>query len=223
MRLASNRGIAAVYPVPVNHDDAVLFWYLQAPGQRLDRAGLHAALTAQMLKSGFFQHLRTEQQLGYVVSAFYWPLLDVPWVWRCWCSRPRYHSRADLATRRPWRLFLDGKGAEDGVTEEQFERHRTALHLAISAAARTRTCGQSGVLLAVRLPGGSGFRFAREQLAIAARGGCGFRGCGGPAPLGEVVAPGRSDVPLGRDGRIAGALGGSRSPGPPSNRWIKRL
>ena len=37
-----------------------------------------AALAAQVTKSGFFQQLRTEQQLGYVVSSFAWPQLDVP-------------------------------------------------------------------------------------------------------------------------------------------------
>jgi len=70
-------GESLLYPVDIHHEDAVLAWYLQANGNSWeDRAA--AAMTGQLVKSGFFQQLRTEQQLGYVVSAFSWPQLDVP-------------------------------------------------------------------------------------------------------------------------------------------------
>ncbi len=70
-------GESLLYPVDIAHDDAVLAWYLQARDNTWEeRAAM--AMTGQLLESGFFQQLRTEQQLGYLVSAFYWPQLDVP-------------------------------------------------------------------------------------------------------------------------------------------------
>ena len=70
-------GESLLYGVDVPHDDAVVAWYLQGKGNSwADRAA--TLLTGQIMKSGFFQQLRTEQQLGYVVSAFSWPQRDVP-------------------------------------------------------------------------------------------------------------------------------------------------
>ena len=75
LKLAAGESVQ--YAVDVPHDDAVVAWYLQGEGDSWeDRAA--TALTAQIMKSGFFQQLRTEQQLGYVVSAFAWPQMDVP-------------------------------------------------------------------------------------------------------------------------------------------------
>ncbi|MFV8818319.1 insulinase family protein [Haliea sp. E17] len=70
-------GESVLYPVALEHEDAVLAWYLQGAGNSWqDRAA--TAMTGQLIKSGFFQQLRTEQQLGYMVSAFYWPQMDIP-------------------------------------------------------------------------------------------------------------------------------------------------
>jgi secreted Zn-dependent insulinase-like peptidase len=75
LKLAAGESLQ--YEVAVPHDDSVLAWYLQAAGNSWeDRAA--AALTAQIMKSGFFQQLRTEQQLGYVAATFAWAQLDVP-------------------------------------------------------------------------------------------------------------------------------------------------
>ena len=75
LRLAPGEELQYVVDVP--HDDSLVAWYLQGAGDTWhDRAA--TALTAQIMKSDFFQQLRTEQQLGYVVSAFYWPRHGVP-------------------------------------------------------------------------------------------------------------------------------------------------
>ncbi len=117
-RLAA--GESALYPVAVKHDDAVLAWYLQGAGNSWeDRAA--TALTAQIMKSGFFQQLRTEQQLGYVVSAFSWPQLDVPGLVMLIQSPV---ADAD-ALAEAMGAFL--AGVEADLDEAQFERHRTAL------------------------------------------------------------------------------------------------
>ena len=61
LKLAAGESLQ--YEVDVPHDDSVLAWYLQgADNSWHDRAA--TSLTAQIMKSGFFQQLRTEAQLG---------------------------------------------------------------------------------------------------------------------------------------------------------------
>ncbi len=108
------------YSVAVPHDDSVVAWYLQGEGRDWsDRAAV--ALTAQIIKSGFFQQLRTEQQLGYVVSAFPWAQLDVPGAVLLVQS-----PVADAgAVARAMTEFL--QTADVGLDASQFERHKAAL------------------------------------------------------------------------------------------------
>ena len=104
----------------VPHDDAVVAWYLQGDGNSWeDRAA--TALTAQIMKSGFFQQLRTEQQLGYVVSAFSWPQMDVPGLVMLIQSPV---ADAD-AVATAMQTFM--QGVVPDLDEAQFERHRAAL------------------------------------------------------------------------------------------------
>ncbi|MFK8021957.1 MAG: insulinase family protein [Pseudomonadales bacterium] len=63
--------------IDVEHADSALIHYFQAPDQS-PASRANAALTAQIIKSEYFQQLRTEQQLGYAVFATALPLLDVP-------------------------------------------------------------------------------------------------------------------------------------------------
>ena len=106
--------------VQLDHADAVVAWYLQGQGQSwTDRANV--ALTAQAISSGFFQQLRTEQQLGYVVSSFSWPQYDVPGLLLLIQSPSHpatdvYQAMDEFLARTP-----------DQITEEQFLRHRAAL------------------------------------------------------------------------------------------------
>jgi insulysin len=117
-----NPGQNQVYPVTVHHEDSVLFHYVQAPSNDW-AARAQAALSGQIFKSGFFQQLRTEQQLGYVVSAFYWPILDVPG--NGFMVQSPTNSAVDVA--EAVNVFLQQSLGEDGLTEEQFLRHRKAL------------------------------------------------------------------------------------------------
>lgn len=59
------------------HDDASLLNYYQADGDGSTEQAEFMVL-AQLLQAAYFQALRTEQQLGYVVSASYLPLARVP-------------------------------------------------------------------------------------------------------------------------------------------------
>jgi len=118
LKLAAGESI--LYPVEVKHDDAVLAWYLQGAGDTWDDRAA-TALTAQVMKSGFFQQLRTEQQLGYVVSAFSWEQMDVPGLVMLIQS-----PVADAETLADaMQAFMRTVSPE--LSTEQFERHRTAL------------------------------------------------------------------------------------------------
>ena len=55
--------------VPVDHEDAVSVLYFQAVDDSLQQRAL-TSLVAEMLSAPFYNSLRTEKQLGYVVSAF---------------------------------------------------------------------------------------------------------------------------------------------------------
>jgi len=118
LKLAASESLQYVVDVP--HDDAVVAWYLQGAGNTWeDRAA--TALTAQIMKSGFFQQLRTEQQLGYVVSAFSWPQLDVPGLVML-VQSPVADADAVAAAMQ---VFMEA--VESGLGKEQFARHQEAL------------------------------------------------------------------------------------------------
>ncbi|PLW70444.1 insulinase family protein [Pseudohalioglobus lutimaris] len=118
--LKMDAGESVLYPVDIKHDDAVLAWYLQGGGNSWeDRAA--TALTAQIMKSGFFQQLRTEQQLGYIASAFAWPQLDVPGL--VMLVQSPVADSAALADAMD--TFM--RGVEASLDEAQFQRHKKAL------------------------------------------------------------------------------------------------
>ncbi|MFC1579177.1 insulinase family protein, partial [Pseudomonadota bacterium] len=113
-------GEELLYSVEVPHDDSVVAWYLQGEANEWqDRAA--TALTAQIMKSGFFQQLRTEQQLGYVVAAFSWPQLEVPGLVMLVQSPVADAPAVDQAMR----TFVQALPAD--LDEAQFARHKAAL------------------------------------------------------------------------------------------------
>ncbi|MGI9288654.1 MAG: insulinase family protein, partial [Pseudomonadales bacterium] len=61
----------------IDHSDAAMLLYRQGK-DRSDHTRALLALSMQLLKTDFFQQLRTEQQLGYVVFADAMPVVDVP-------------------------------------------------------------------------------------------------------------------------------------------------
>ncbi|MEQ8801176.1 MAG: peptidase M16, partial [Haliea sp.] len=106
--------------VEIDHDDAVVGWYLQGRDRSWhDRAA--TTLTAHVIKTGFFQQLRTEQQLGYVVSAFSWPQLDVPGLVLL------IQSPSASAPEVTDAIEAYMGGVVDSLDEEQFLRYRKSL------------------------------------------------------------------------------------------------
>ncbi|MFN2286757.1 MAG: insulinase family protein [Chromatocurvus sp.] len=118
LKLAAGESIRFVTDVP--HADSVVAWYLQGADDDVkDRAA--TALTAQAMRSGFFQQLRTEQQLGYVASAFSWPQHEVPGL--VMLVQSPGHSGAHVSDAM--QQFLDGLEAE--IDTGAFQRHRQSL------------------------------------------------------------------------------------------------
>lgn len=75
--LRLQQGRTAAQSLAIDHGDSALIHYFQANDQSAaSRAKM--AMTAQLLKADYFQQLRTQQQLGYIVFATTLPLLDVP-------------------------------------------------------------------------------------------------------------------------------------------------
>ncbi|MBE9540433.1 MAG: insulinase family protein [Proteobacteria bacterium] len=118
LKLAGGESLLLAADVP--HDDSVVAWYLQGGGNDWsDRAA--TALTAQIMKSGFFQQLRTEQQLGYIVSAFSWAQRDVPAL--VLLVQSPGTDAAGVAAAMD--TFM--RAVESELDKDQFERHKTAL------------------------------------------------------------------------------------------------
>ncbi len=61
----------------MSHPDRAAVWYLQGKDDSLqDKA--HMLVLRQALQAPFYEHLRTEKQLGYIVGAYPMPIKEVP-------------------------------------------------------------------------------------------------------------------------------------------------
>ncbi|MEZ5572116.1 MAG: insulinase family protein [Halioglobus sp.] len=118
LKLAAGESVE--YKVDVPHDDSVVAWYLQGAGDSVqDRAA--TALTAQVMSSGFFQELRTEQQLGYVVGTFNYPKMEIPGLVML-VQSPVADAAAVSKAMQDFMLRV-----EPELDQEQFERHKVSL------------------------------------------------------------------------------------------------
>ena len=118
LKLAAGESVQ--YAVDISHDDSVVAWYLQGEGDSwYDRAV--TALTAQIMSSGFFQELRTEQQLGYVVGASSFSKEQVPGLLML-VQSPVADANAVAVAMNDFMLNV-----EPQLDEAQFERHKISL------------------------------------------------------------------------------------------------
>jgi insulysin len=85
-----------LYVDTLEHNDAAVIQYYQASGDDAVQQ-IHMAMLAQVLGSPFFHSLRTEQQLGYIVSASYMPLVRVPGI--SFLVQSPSHSAGDINQR----------------------------------------------------------------------------------------------------------------------------
>lgn len=120
LALADPHGLS----VSIDHADSAVMQYIQASdGSDLARA--QVSMSAQMLKAGYFQQLRTEQQLGYVVFVSPMSLLHIPGL-AFLVQSPSYPvgriqaATDEFITARRKQLHGDGSAA-------LFEKQRSAL------------------------------------------------------------------------------------------------
>ena len=113
----------AVKSVAVDHQDSVVMRYIQGDTDTIaERARL--SLIAQMVKAPFFNSLRTEKQLGYVVSAFPYHANRVPGLGMLVQSP----VASERILRDEFNLFTkDFLNYVQGLTSEEFVRHKEAV------------------------------------------------------------------------------------------------
>jgi secreted Zn-dependent insulinase-like peptidase len=83
----------ALYVDAMVHNDAALIKYFQAPADDVTQQ-VHLLMLDQVLAAPFFDSLRTEQQLGYIVGERYLPLVSVPGL--TFLVQSPSHSIADI-------------------------------------------------------------------------------------------------------------------------------
>jgi secreted Zn-dependent insulinase-like peptidase len=114
----------------IDHEDTVLIQYIQADTDTLKERAL-SGLLAQMISAPFYNELRTQKQLGYVVSAFSFPINRVPGI--CMIAQSPVASEHELKKE-----FIDFnqrfKQQMDNLSLAELERHKSALLVDIEKA-----------------------------------------------------------------------------------------
>ena len=145
----------------VDHRDAVLVQYIQADNDSIEeRATL--GLLSQMISAPFYNQLRTQKQLGYVVSAFAMPINRVPGI--CMIVQSPVASSQQLQAEfitfnQTFSLHIDK------LSNEELERHKRALLVNIQKSPDNLSELNARYLQSIML-GYKDFDF-RDQLAQA--------------------------------------------------------
>ncbi len=115
-------------PVASDYSDAMVMLYLQATDtDKKRRAAM--GVTAQILRSDFYTQLRTEKQLGYIVTAGAYPAMDVPGIFFLVQSP----VAGPVALKQEVENYLAQQvEVAATMTDELFDRHRKALILQLS-------------------------------------------------------------------------------------------
>jgi secreted Zn-dependent insulinase-like peptidase len=116
-----------VQSIEQQHPDSAMTLYIQ--GQQFDemtsdKARAHYALLAQIISSPYYQWLRTEKKLGYIVSASPFPQNAVPGLVFI-VQSPTASSREILAESEIF--FADFENQIKDLTAEEFEEHKQGL------------------------------------------------------------------------------------------------
>ncbi|MEM7252785.1 MAG: insulinase family protein [Pseudomonadota bacterium] len=121
VRLSS--GDRFVAETPVDHDDSATIVYYQGR-ERTFAERAQFELLSQIISSPFYEQLRTEEQLGYVVYASSFPMFEVPGL----AFVVQSPSRSPTYLRSRIDAFLGGFGERlSQMSSEEFEAHRQGL------------------------------------------------------------------------------------------------
>ena len=150
--------------IPVDHDDAVQILYIQAASDSLAQRATFAVM-AEMLSAPFYNSLRTEKQLGYVVSAFASHFGPVPGL--AMLAQSPVADEEQL--RQEFLQFLkDYRADVSELAAEDLERYQASLLGSLEEKPKNLSEMNSRFMTSLGL-GYDGFDF-REQLAAAIRG-----------------------------------------------------
>ena len=123
MPLRADSALPALVPLTTRQESLVLR-YLQGPDRSLESQARLAVL-GRLIDTPFYQRLRTEEQLGYVVSAGYSPLMDAPGIGLL-VQSPDTES-ATIQARID--AFLDDfEGRLDALDDDDLAPYRQAVH-----------------------------------------------------------------------------------------------
>lgn len=148
-------------------NESVVLRYLQGPDRSLEsRARL--AVLGQLIDTPFYQQLRTEEQLGYVVNAGYSPLLDAPGIGLL-VQSPETQSEAIQA--RIDAFLADFASRLVTLDEESLAPYRQSVHDSL-VRRDTSLSGKANRLWRAMSFGDTDFdereRLAEEALAVTA-------------------------------------------------------
>lgn len=107
----------------VDHPDTGYVLYLQGDSTRFDERARYAVL-AQIISAPFYERLRTQQQLGYIVSASSYEMLEVPALGFMVQSPSANMATIDEAATR---FFADFSKTLDNFSKEDVEREKQAV------------------------------------------------------------------------------------------------
>ncbi|MFL2530381.1 MAG: insulinase family protein [Porticoccaceae bacterium] len=152
-----------VRSIEVDHNDAVLIQYIQADNDSIkERATV--GLLSQMISAPFYNQLRTEKQLGYVVSAFAMPINRVPGI--CMLVQSPVATAPSLKTE--FNVFNQGFSNQvENLSVEVLDKHKRALLINIEKSPDNLSELNSRHLQSIKL-GYVNFDF-RDQLAASIR------------------------------------------------------
>lgn len=111
-----------LHEVKIDHQDSAIVFYMQGRDDSWHERAM-VSLSNQIIKPGYFQQLRTEQQLGYIVTSYLYSMLDVPGL--AFGVQSPAADAAHLFAQTE--TFLGSILDSEALTEEQFLRHRSAL------------------------------------------------------------------------------------------------
>ncbi len=121
--LAAEAGLPPLTPA-TRREESVLLRYLQGPDRSL-ASQARLAVLGQLIETPFYQRLRTEEQLGYVVNAGYSPMLDAPGL-ALLVQSPETESETIDARID---AFLEDFGARlEALDDEDLVAYRQAVH-----------------------------------------------------------------------------------------------
>ncbi len=116
------------YELESEHDDAAILLYLQAAEVNKKRQ-VALAVSSQMLRSDFYTVLRTEKQLGYVVTSGVYPLMDVPGIFFLVQSPV---AGPEALKREIEQFIADQHVLLNKASQETFQKHRGVLIKSLS-------------------------------------------------------------------------------------------